>query len=68
MAMLLDHTVSNHEVCEYELGMCEPDWLILVRYAKLARIAMDVLVDDGLELTFPKNWRPPNKYEFERVT
>ena len=67
MATLLDHAVSNQEVGEYEAGISEPDWLILLRYAKLARISMDVLIDDRLELTFPRNWEPPNKYEFERL-
>lgn len=65
MALLLDHAVSNQEVCEYESGICEPDLLVLLRYAKLAFVSMDVLVDNRLELTFPKDWKPPSKYEFE---
>jgi DNA-binding XRE family transcriptional regulator len=55
MATLLDHAVSNQEVCEYESGISEPDWLVLLRYAKLAHVSMDALVDDNLELTFPRS-------------
>lgn len=54
MATLLKHAVSNYEVGEYESGMCEPDWLVLLRYARLARVPVDVLVDDRLQLTLPK--------------
>lgn len=50
MARLLDLQASYTVVSSYELGTGEPDLLTLLRYAKLARISTDVLIDDHLHL------------------
>ncbi len=50
MARLLDLQASYTVVSSYELGTGEPDLLTLLRYAKLARISTDVLIDDKLNL------------------
>ena len=50
MARLLDLQASYTVVSSYELGTGEPDLLTLLRYAKLARISTDALIDDKLNL------------------
>jgi transcriptional regulator with XRE-family HTH domain len=50
MARLLDLQASYTVVSSYELGTGEPDLLTLLRYAKLARISTDILIDDKLNL------------------
>jgi transcriptional regulator with XRE-family HTH domain len=50
LAKLLDLKVSYTIVSGYERGKQEPDLLVLLRYAKLARVSTDILIDDKLEL------------------
>jgi transcriptional regulator with XRE-family HTH domain len=50
MARLLDLQASYTVVSSYELGTGEPDLLTLLKYARLARISTDTLIDDKLEL------------------
>ena len=50
MAKLLDLKVSYTVVSGYERGKQEPDLLILLRYARLAGVSTDVLIDDRLNL------------------
>lgn len=50
MAKLLDLKVTYTVVSGYELGTNEPDLITLLRYARLARISTDVLIDDELDL------------------
>jgi transcriptional regulator with XRE-family HTH domain len=45
-------TVLRTDVSRYEKGLREPSLIILLRYAKLVRITIDVLADDEIE--FPK--------------
>lgn len=42
--------VHPGNISEYELGKREPSLLTLLRYARLAGVAMEVLVDDEMEL------------------
>lgn len=37
-------------VSEYELGKRCPSVLIILQYARLARVSVETLIDDGLEL------------------
>lgn len=37
-------------ISEYERGMREPPLIVLLQYARIAGVAMDNLVDDGLDL------------------
>ena len=53
MARALDLKVHYSAVSNYELGTREPDMLIVLRYARLAGIPMEMLVDDQLNL--PEN-------------
>jgi transcriptional regulator with XRE-family HTH domain len=63
LAKLLEFNNSAARISEYETGVREPDLLVLLSYAKLARISMDVLLDDNVGLKFSKNWKPPTKRE-----
>ena len=46
MARLLDLQVSHTVVSSYELGTGEPDLLSLLRYARLAGVSVESLIDD----------------------
>jgi transcriptional regulator with XRE-family HTH domain len=50
MARALELKVHYSAVSNYELGTREPDMLIVLRYARLANISMEILVDDQLNL------------------
>jgi transcriptional regulator with XRE-family HTH domain len=50
MARLLDLDVAYTAVSGYELGTRQPDLLVLLRYARLAEVSTDVLIDDKLKL------------------
>ena len=61
MATLLELETGYPRISEYEIGKREPDLIILLRYTKLARVSIDVLANDSLELKFPKNWKRPKQ-------
>ena len=42
--------ITYHRISDYELGKNEPPLLVLLQYAKAARISTDVLIDDRLDL------------------
>ena len=42
--------IDAKHVSKFELGEREPSLLVLLRYARLARVSMDVLADDELDL------------------
>jgi len=42
--------VRPGHVSEFETGKREPSLLVLLAYARLARIPMEILVDDDIEL------------------
>ena len=50
MAKALDLKVHYTAVSHFELGTREPSLVVLLKYARLAGISMEVLVDDKLEL------------------
>ena len=50
MAKLLEFKKGCARMSEYESGAREPDLLLLLRYARLAHVSVDVLIDDELEL------------------
>lgn len=55
MARALELKVHYSAVSNYELGTREPDLIIVLRYARLANVPMEILVDDKLNL--------PERYE-----
>jgi transcriptional regulator with XRE-family HTH domain len=50
MARRLDLDKAYTVISAYERGTREPDLITLLRYARLAAVTMDVLVDDNLNL------------------
>lgn len=50
MAALLGHYITPGRVSECERGIREPNLLILLSYARLARIEVEVLIDDKWDL------------------
>ena len=50
MARALELKVHYSAVSNYELGTREPDMLVVLRYARLANVPMEMLVDDQLNL------------------
>jgi transcriptional regulator with XRE-family HTH domain len=49
-ALGLRGKVFRSAVSGYELGTREPSLLVLLRYARLAGVSTDVLIDDKLDL------------------
>jgi transcriptional regulator with XRE-family HTH domain len=50
VALKLDKALFSSTVSGYELGRREPPLPVLLRYARLAGVSMDALVDDDLNL------------------
>lgn len=49
-----DIPVYKADISKYESGQREPPLLILLRYARLGKITMEMLVDDEIDLTASK--------------
>lgn len=67
LAKLLEIDKGIPLISDYELGRLEPDLLVLLSYALLARVPMADLVNDKVELKFPRNWSPANKHEMKHL-
>ena len=50
MAKALELKVHYSAVSNFELGTREPDLLIVLRYARLVGISMEMIVDDQVDL------------------
>ena len=50
-----DKELVKGTISTYELGKREPSLPLLLRYARLAGVCVDVLIDDKLELTDTPN-------------
>ncbi len=46
----IEDLISYKQISKYETGKGEPMLVILLRYARVAGVSMDVLVDDDLDL------------------
>ena len=55
MAKALELKVHYSAVSNFELGTREPDLLIVLRYARLAGITMEMIVDDQIDLPWVGN-------------
>ncbi|HST53975.1 MAG TPA: helix-turn-helix transcriptional regulator [Pyrinomonadaceae bacterium] len=53
--------IWSKQISTYELGTNEPPLTILLKYARLAGVSTDVLIDDELDL--PANLPSPTKSE-----
>jgi transcriptional regulator with XRE-family HTH domain len=45
-----DIPLYKSDISKYESGLREPPLIILLRYARLAGIPMEILIDDAMEL------------------
>jgi transcriptional regulator with XRE-family HTH domain len=50
MAKLLELKIAYTVISGYERGKNEPDLIVLLKYARLAKVSTDVLIDDKLKL------------------
>jgi transcriptional regulator with XRE-family HTH domain len=57
----LGFDIHHSRISEYELGKTEPPLPILLKYARIASVGMEVLVDD--ELNLPDKLPSPTKSE-----
>lgn len=48
--MSLNERLNRDDISKYERGVREPSLPTLLRYARLARVSTDVLIDDELDL------------------
>jgi transcriptional regulator with XRE-family HTH domain len=48
--MGLDEEFTRSNISNYELGQREPPLFVLLQYARLAGLCVDVLIDDELEM------------------
>lgn len=46
----LEDAISYKKISDYERGEREPSLLVLLRYARLANVCVDTLIDDDLDL------------------
>ncbi len=46
----VEHLIDYTRISTYERGKNEPPLMILLEYAHLANVYVDVLIDDGLDL------------------
>ena len=53
--------IDAKHVSKFELGEREPSLLVLLRYARLAGISIDVLADDDLNLPVKLPSKPKHK-------
>jgi transcriptional regulator with XRE-family HTH domain len=56
-----EETISYTKISHYELGLRLPTFLILLRYAEVAGVCTDVLINDSLELPAKLPAKPKHK-------
>ena len=52
MPKLLDSDIRYTRVSEWERGRREPNLMLLLRYARLANVSVESLIDDDVDLPF----------------
>ncbi|HZI18375.1 MAG TPA: helix-turn-helix transcriptional regulator [Pyrinomonadaceae bacterium] len=57
----LQADLTQNRISEYETGKGEPPLTILLSYARLAGICVEVLIDDGLDLPAKLPAKPKHK-------
>jgi transcriptional regulator with XRE-family HTH domain len=58
--------VTYHSISKYELGKLEPPLVILLKYARVANVSVEALIDDEIDL--PAKLPSPTKSEGIRRT
>ena len=54
----VEDVIAYHRISEYESGKREPTLMILLRYARVAGISTDVLIDDESDLPAKLSSKP----------
>jgi transcriptional regulator with XRE-family HTH domain len=62
MCKALELGINYSAISNYELGTREPSLPMLLRYARLARIPMEMLIDDDWDM--PEDLPPRGEYEW----
>jgi transcriptional regulator with XRE-family HTH domain len=57
----LEEPFNRQSISFYELGKLEPPLFVLLRYARVAGVCTDVLIDDRLKLPSKIPATPPHK-------
>jgi transcriptional regulator with XRE-family HTH domain len=57
----LDVELTQNRISEYERGTGEPPLPVLLKYARLAGVCVDVLIDDELDLPAKLPSKPKHK-------
>jgi transcriptional regulator with XRE-family HTH domain len=55
----IEDFVSYKQLSKYELGITEPPLIVLLRYARVAGVSVEVLIDD--ELNLPAKLKPSRR-------
>ena len=50
LAKLIDPEMHYHRISEWESGRREPNLMLILQYARLARVPVENLIDDDLDL------------------
>ena len=58
-ALGLKDKILRSAISGFETGAREPSLLVVLRYARLAGVSTDVLIDDKMDL--PKSFKPARK-------
>ena len=62
----VEHLIDYTKISTYELGKREPPLMVLLEYARVANVLMEVLADDNLDL--PQTLPSPTRSEGIRRT
>jgi transcriptional regulator with XRE-family HTH domain len=57
-----DDRMVYSRISEFESGKGEPSLIVLLEYARVAGVCVDVLIDDGLELPAKLPAKPKHKF------
>jgi transcriptional regulator with XRE-family HTH domain len=61
----VEHLIEYNVISRYELGKNEPPLMVLLEYARIANVYVEVLIDDDVDL--PDKLPSPSKSEGTRV-
>lgn len=57
----VEDLITYHQISRFETGTREPPYIVLLRYARVAGVSTDVLIDDELVLPSKLPSRPKHK-------
>lgn len=57
----VEDLITYHQISRFETGTREPPYIVLLRYARVAGVSTDVLIDDDLDLPAKLHAKPKRK-------